>query len=107
MSIALLSLFRIFQNSRKVDFVPHAKGQYPERSPLSITPNWRKPNELPLKKPSLVRTHVAKKPLRVSRVLEAHGNKNSVGRMVISGSMKDVCAELDRLVMLENSTLSH
>jgi hypothetical protein len=50
---------------------------------------------------------VAKKPLRVSRILEAQAGKHTTGRMVISGSMKDVCAELDRLVMLENSTLTH
>ena len=37
------------------------------------------------------------KPLRVVRVVETGQNRNSVGRMVISGRMADVCAELDRL----------
>ncbi len=36
-------------------------------------------------------------PLRVVRVVEAGQTRASVGRMVISGRMADVCAELDRL----------
>jgi hypothetical protein len=38
-------------------------------------------------------------PLRVRRVVEPHAP--GAGRMVISGSMDDVCAELDRLAALE------
>jgi hypothetical protein len=41
-------------------------------------------------------------PLRVARVMEAQLNRQSAGRMVISGRMADVCAELDRLAELEN-----
>ena len=41
------------------------------------------------------------KPLRVVRVLESGQARSSVGRMVISGRMADVCAELDRLVAHE------
>jgi len=41
------------------------------------------------------------KPLRVVRVLEAGQARSCVGRMVISGRMADVCAELDRLVARE------
>ena len=41
-------------------------------------------------------------PLRVARVMDASSNRHSAGRMVISGRMADVCAELDRLVELEN-----
>lgn len=37
------------------------------------------------------------KPLRVLRVVETGQPRASVGRMVISGRMADVCAELDRL----------
>ena len=37
------------------------------------------------------------RPLRVLRVLEACHPPASAGRMVISGRMEDVCAELDRL----------
>lgn len=41
-------------------------------------------------------------PLRVARVMEAQHNRSNAGRMVISGRMADVCAELDRLAELEN-----
>jgi hypothetical protein len=41
------------------------------------------------------------KPLRVVRLLEAGQARASVGRMVISGRMADVCAELDRLAATE------
>jgi hypothetical protein len=41
------------------------------------------------------------KPLRVLRYVEGGLPRASVGRMVISGSMADVCAELDRLVAQE------
>jgi hypothetical protein len=39
--------------------------------------------------------------LRVLRVAEHGEAPNCAGRMVISGRMADVCAELDRLVALE------
>jgi hypothetical protein len=40
-------------------------------------------------------------PLRVTRVLEDTRQFGQAGRMVISGRMADVCAELDRLARLE------
>jgi hypothetical protein len=42
------------------------------------------------------------RPLRVARVMEAQQSRHHAGRMVISGRMADVCAELDRLAELEN-----
>jgi hypothetical protein len=41
-------------------------------------------------------------PLRVARVMEAQHHRSHAGRMVISGRVADVCAELDRLAELEN-----
>jgi hypothetical protein len=41
------------------------------------------------------------RPLRVVRVMEAGQTRSQVGRMVISGRMADVCAELDRLAACE------
>lgn len=41
--------------------------------------------------------------LRVVRMLESGQSPKAVGRMVISGRMADVCAELDRLVGREQS----
>lgn len=45
--------------------------------------------------------------LRVLRVVESHHGKASAGRMVISGRMADVCAELDRLTRAESLTRMH
>ena len=42
--------------------------------------------------------------LRVVRVAEAGPSPAAAGRMVISGRMADVCAELDRLAALETAT---
>ena len=39
--------------------------------------------------------------LRVVRIAEFGDSAQTAGRMVISGRMADVCAELDRLVALE------
>ena len=44
-----------------------------------------------------------RRPLRVVRILEAGQTPAQVGRMVISGRMADVCAELDRLAACEAS----
>lgn len=41
------------------------------------------------------------RPLRVVRMVDAQQPGRAAGRMVISGRMADVCAELDRLVALE------
>ena len=43
----------------------------------------------------------APKVLRVVRVLEPAAPRSTAGRMVISGRLADVCAELDRLAALE------
>jgi hypothetical protein len=40
------------------------------------------------------------RPLRIVRILEVGQAPANVGRMVISGRMADVCAELDRLAAL-------
>jgi hypothetical protein len=44
------------------------------------------------------------RPLRVVQVVEPGMARSSVGRMVISGRMSDVCRELDRLAELEACT---
>lgn len=41
------------------------------------------------------------RPLRTVRVMEVNQAPGHVGRMVMSGRMADVCAELDRLVACE------
>jgi hypothetical protein len=51
--------------------------------------------------PSGPAPHAARAPLRVVRVLEPTAPRSTAGRMVISGRLADVCAELDRLAALE------
>lgn len=43
----------------------------------------------------------AARPLRVVRVMEPAAAGHAAGRMVISGRLADVCAELDRLAAQE------
>ena len=45
----------------------------------------------------------AQQSLRVLRVSESDQRVKGAGRMVISGRMADVCAELDRLAAIEAS----
>jgi hypothetical protein len=47
------------------------------------------------------------RPLRVVRVAEPWRGPAGAGRMVISGRMADVCAEIDRLAELESGTRGH
>jgi hypothetical protein len=47
------------------------------------------------------------RPLRVVRVAEPWRVPAGAGRMVISGRMADVCAELDRLAALEAAAANH
>jgi len=54
---------------------------------------------VPLRTP---RVQTARRPLRVVRVVEADPRRTSTGRMVISGCMADVCAELDRMIQKES-----
>jgi hypothetical protein len=49
----------------------------------------------------------AMRPLRVVRVAEPWCVPAGAGRMVISGRMADVCAELDRLAALEAGAANH
>ncbi len=48
-----------------------------------------------------IRSMPLQRPLRVVRVVEGRPLRAGAGRMVISGRMADVCAELDRLAELE------
>jgi hypothetical protein len=40
------------------------------------------------------------------RVMEQGGSKQCAGRMVMSGSFADVCAELDRMAAIESGKVS-
>ena len=101
MSIALLSLFRLFTTSAVDTKITRVKDpEFLRSEPTSASELIAHTRDPILVGPKTER----KKPLRVSRILDHPSAKKSSGRMLISGTMKDVCAELDRLVMLENKT---
>lgn len=50
----------------------------------------------------LLRNATSHRPLRVVQVAEPGQPRRGSGRIVISGRMADVCAELDRLAALES-----
>jgi len=52
-------------------------------------------------RPSVRSIALPSRPLRVLRVVDGPKPAAGAGRMVISGRMADVCAELDRLAELE------
>ena len=70
------------------------------RSPSSAacTSGRVRPTPRPMSRP-LART------VRVSRLVEEGQAAANVGRMVISGRMEDVCAELDRLAAMSSPTV--
>ncbi|CAN7186894.1 hypothetical protein LJR290_002512 [Variovorax sp. LjRoot290] len=52
-------------------------------------------------RPSCASAPAPTRPLRVVRTVDAQRPGQNAGRVVISGRMADVCAELDRLAALE------
>jgi len=71
----------------------------PQRQVQHFTPKSIAANELLTGAKG--QNRIVQKPLRVLRVVESGQARSSVGRMVISGRMADVCAELDRLAAKE------
>ncbi|MFC5499762.1 hypothetical protein ACFPOE_19625 [Caenimonas terrae] len=62
------------------------------KGPGRARPTWR---------PAVRNVLPARRPLRVVRVEDGAHASAAAGRMVISGRMADVCAELDRLAAQE------
>jgi hypothetical protein len=107
MGIALLALSGLFQGLASFNRAAPAPRPRPAGR---VHPVWtvRRPScttmagVLSAKKPE------AKAPaLRVLRVAESGPRSDCAGRMVISGRMADVCAELDRLVAMEAAQARH
>ena len=67
---------------------------------LSVLPKGRCPDGATLRG---ARQTAPQRTLRVLRVVDAGQSRNAAGRIVISGRMADVCAELDRLAMRESA----
>jgi hypothetical protein len=82
-------------------------GAKPQRANTYLRPVWtRKPDCLPsvlnaTPHSSRARTTATTPALSILRVPESDQGVKGVGRMVISGRMADVCAELDRLAAIE------
>jgi hypothetical protein len=67
---------------------------------------WLAPRPAPALRPAVRTVAVpqgrpAPRPLRVVRVMEPAAAGHAAGRMVISGRLADVCAELERLAAQE------
>ena len=99
MTIALFGISSIYNGIQKF---MSAAAQLERTAPFVQTPSiGNSPNT------NMLAKHRA---LRVLRVSEHGETPHCAGRMVISGRMSDVCAELDRLVALEaqkKPTLTH
>jgi hypothetical protein len=76
---------------------PSAQASHHSRTPNSIA---HKPMAARAKAIYHGQTPAAR-PLRIERIVESGQPASQVGRMVMSGRMADVCAELDRLVARE------
>jgi hypothetical protein len=109
MGIALLAISGLFQGLSNLTR-PAPVVLKPSRATAVLRPLWatRRPACMPQgMKPSAQphRMHAAPvtPALRVLRVTESDQRVKGAGRMVISGRMADVCAELDRLAAIEAS----
>ncbi len=101
MGIALLTLSSLFQGFSNLSH--QATRGHAASAPLRASRMVRPATEraAPMSRP--VGSACAPRPtaLRVVRVCDATQRPGEVGRLVISGRMADVCAELDRLVAHE------
>ncbi len=107
MGIALLALSGLFQGLTSF----HRAAPAPRPRPAGrIHPVWtvRRPSCQTMAASLMAKKAAVMTPtLRVLRVAESGPRSDCAGRMVISGRMADVCAELDRLVALEAAQARH
>jgi len=109
MGIALLALSGLFQGLSKWSRPAPIAAKAP-RGHAALHPVWatRRAACVPTAFGSSAQPHRAlaspmTPALRVLRVTESDQRVKGAGRMVISGRMADVCAELDRLAAIEAS----
>jgi hypothetical protein len=101
MGIALLAFSGLFKNLPS--FITGTQVQsLPKRHAVRLHPEWAV-RPTPCAQPSHGKSQATQRQpsLRVVHVHESGQSAVGAGRMVISGRMADVCAELDRLVALE------
>ena len=109
MGIALLTLSSLFQGLTTFGRQPLARAE-PQRPHAMRTLRMTRPSvERPSVMPRPVSPVCTPRPsaLRVVRVCDSHNPSGEMGRLVISGRMADVCAELDRLVAREAAQQAH
>ena len=100
----LQSLWRWLMPATAQDRPAHSGAdQYASASATQSIANNTRYSRTELQNKSSIST---RRPLRILRVMEAGQAPTHVGRMMISGRMADVCAELDRLAASE-ATLHH
>ncbi|ALK88872.1 hypothetical protein [Limnohabitans sp. 63ED37-2] len=107
MGIALLALSGLFKNLPS--FTTRTPSQaLPKRHAVRVHPEWAV-RSVPCATPSHSQALPTKRQpsLRVVHVHESGQSAAGSGRMVISGRMADVCAELDRLVAMEARCRPH
>ena len=107
MGIALLALSGLFKNLPS--FTTRTSSlALPTRQSVRPHPEWAV-RPAPCALPSHSKAQPTKRPpsLRVVHVHESGQSATEAGRMVISGRMADVCAELDRLVAMEARYRAH
>jgi hypothetical protein len=69
--------------------------------PRAVRAGGQNHAQRPAVRPAVRSVALPSRPLRVLRVVDGPKPATGAGRMVISGRMADVCAELDRLAELE------
>ncbi len=101
MGIALLTLSSLFQGFSGLTRQPAARQEstHPVRALRMVRPSADRRTVTPRPVTSVCTPRPAA--LRVVRVCDSHNPSGEMGRLVISGRMADVCAELDRLVARE------
>ena len=109
MGIAMLTLSTLAQGfsalQRLTTSLPQAPSQHPVHALRMVRPRSERAPVVARPISPVFTSRPA--PLRVLRVCETQQAPGEVGRMVISGRMADVCAELDRLAEREASLLQH
>lgn len=103
MGIALLALSGLFKNLSSFQRVQPVSVK---RHAARLHPVWAtRPTPCPTQAIHTAQATPTTQRLRILRIDETGQSAACAGRMVISGRMADVCAELDRLAALEAQQL--
>lgn len=109
MGIALLALSGLFQGFSAFQRLTAGSARPAAQRPLRVQRMVRPTGSRHPVMPRPVTSISPPRPeaLRVVRVCDSQATPGDVGRLVISGRMADVCAELDRLAEREAASTRH